>query len=343
MKSIYLFIILLVLLFTSFYHGEPKVTKTTLFTGNTMTIDYRVIIGDELAQEKHQVVENVLTETFAHIDTVFNNWNPQAEISKFNALEADTLFTPSSEFYAFLCQTEQIVHLTDGLFDPTIEPLRKLWRCHLEKGTVPPHDEISLLSQAVGWEHIHFHNGVIFKDHPLTSIDLGGIVKGHCVDLLVERLNANGFANVFVEWGGEIRTSGIHPDGRSWKIFISNLGSHSTQDAIAQIEMQNQAIATSGDYLQNWTVFEDGQPVTYFHIIDPKIKRPLMVTRNSIASASVEAPTCAMADGIATALMLFPSKDEAQTWIEKIKTTKIPIKCWLASREELDLQNSSQQ
>lgn len=340
-KSVYIFIILVVLLFTSFYKGVPAEKGVTFFSGNEMTIDYRVIIGDELSLNQQQTVETILTDTFTHIDLIFNNWNLDSEISKFNALEENIVYTPSLELYAFLAQTAQIVQLTDGLFDPTIEPLRKLWRSHLEQGTLPSDGDIERLSKAVGWKHIHLLNGTVYKDHALTSIDLGGIVKGHCVDLLVERLNAKGFADIFVDWGGEIRTSGRHPAGRPWKIFISNLGSHDTHDAIAQIEMHDHAIATSGDYLQNWTVVENGQPVTYFHIINPKSNRPLIATKNSIASASVEAPTCAMADGIATALMLFPSKNEAQLWIEKIKSTNLPINCWLASREELNLQDSS--
>ncbi len=331
----YIFVISFVFLFSSCDRAKQKDKATTLFTGNTMTIDYRVIVGGALSKENYFKIENIIAETFEQIDSVFNNWNPISEISKLNASDACIRIYPSFELYSFLCQTEEMVHMTDGLFDPTIEPLRKLWRSHLERGVVPDQADIAILSKAVGWDHIHLHNGSFYKDNPLTCIDLGGIVKGHCVDLLVERLNAKGFTDVFVDWGGEIRSSGCHPEGRAWTIFISNLGGDDTEDAIAEIEMHDQAIATSGDYLQNWTVLEGGKPVTYFHIFDPKLKRPLIVTKNSIASASVEAPTCALADAIATALMLFPTKKEAHAWINKIKTSKMPLNCWLASREDL--------
>jgi thiamine biosynthesis lipoprotein len=336
MNIIYIYSMCFLMLCSCCAGVEQKNKSTTLLSGNVMTRDYRVIVGGALSTENHRKIENILAKTFEQIDTVFNNWNPNSEISKLNALEANIQCFPSTELYRFLRQTEHMVQLTDGLFDPTIEPLRKLWRTHLEHGDVPDNADILNLSKAVGWDHIHLHNGSFYKDNALTSIDLGGIVKGHCVDLLVEKLNDNGFTDVFVDWGGEIRSSGCHPEGRAWKIFISNLGGHETSNAIAEIELHDQAIATSGDYMQNWTVIENGKAVTYFHIIDPRFKRPLIATKNSIASASVEAPSCALADGIATALMLFPTKEEAHAWISKIKSNKMPLKCWLASREDLD-------
>ena len=171
----------------------------------------------------------------------------------------------------------RMTELSEGRFDPTIEPLQKLWKEHLAQGTVPSKPQIDALLPAIGWNKIHLSKGKICKDHDLTSLDLGGIAKGYCVDLLVERLNANGYPSIFVEWGGEIRTSGQHPDNRPWTIFISRFGNPDPEKALAILTLRNQAIATSGDYIQQWKVQKEntGEEAVYFHIIDPLTGQPL--------------------------------------------------------------------
>ncbi len=105
------------------------------------------------------------------------------------------------------------------------------------------------------------------------------------------------------------------------------------------LALDNRAIATSGDYLQNWTILSHSntnntRPITtYFHIFDPKTLRPLESSQKSIASASVAASSCAFADGLATAAMMFPSLVEAETWATSIKEKFPETTFWLISRE----------
>lgn len=313
--------------------------KTTLFTANVMTIDYRILIGDEVTAEKKKKIEKIINTTFAEINDIYNKWNPNSELSKLNRLKASVASPISPELEQFLYQTQKIVEISDGLFDPTIEPMQQLWKEKLAAGQTPSEPELEAIVPAIGWNRIHFGNGSFYKDHDLTSLDLGGIAKGYCVDLLVERLNGAGFPNVFVEWGGEIRTSGEHPDHRPWTIFISRLGDPDPEHAIAKLSLINQAIATSGDYLQQWSISADlsKKPVTYFHIFDPRTHRPLQATDTSVASASVVAPTCMLADGLATVAMMFPTITEAQAWAEKVKAQHPEIEFWLVTREKIAL------
>ena len=61
------------------------------------------------------------------------------------------------------------------------------------------------------------------------------------------------------------------------------------------IEMSNKAVATSGDYMQPFTA-----NMRHHHIIDPRSG----ISPPELASATVCAPTVAMADGLATAAMV---------------------------------------
>jgi thiamine biosynthesis lipoprotein len=260
---------------------------------------------------------------------VYNKWNAKSEVSQFNRAQAGEKIALSNDLQKLLELTNKVVNVTGGRFDPTIEPIQKLWKERLAAGMIPSAEEIGIIAPAIGWHNVHYADGMIWKDHNATSLDLGGIAKGYAIDLLVEKLISSRYRNVYVEWGGEIRSQGKHPEDRPWTIFISRLTDEDPDHAVATLMMDNNALATSGDYLQNTTV--DG--ITYFHIIDPRTLRPLVSTPTSIASASVLAKTCAFADGLATAAMLFTSEEEAIAWFKKLKENDSDLSLWLVTRE----------
>lgn len=307
--------------------------STTHFSGNAMTIDYRITIAGALSHDQQQIIQGIVSGTFAEINTVYNKWNPNSEISRLNKLKAGEVSPISAQLEAFLHQVDEIVQISKGRFDPTIEPLQQLWKQKLALGSIPSDAEIQNVMPAVGWHKIHFNHGQFSKDHDLTSLDLGGIAKGLCVDLLVERLNRAGYPDLFVEWGGEIRASGQHPDKRPWHIFISRFGDTNPDNAIAHIDLHDQAIATSGDYLQNWRIERDGKTIIYFHILNPLTGYPLVATADSIASASVVAPTCVLADGLATVAMLFATPAEAHAWAAEVQAKHPQASFWIASKK----------
>ena len=302
------------------------------FDGNIMTIDYHIVVAS--TQNKQQQIQEIINNTFQEINQTYNKWNNDSEITKINQLKANETVEISPELENFLKITETIVNMSEGRFDPTIEPLQQLWKNHLETGTIPSRIEIDEVLPAVGWKNIHFGNGKFFKDYDKTSLDLGGIAKGYCVDLLVERIVAAGYPNVFVEWGGEIRVHGRRSTERPWKIFVEQLNDADPENAIAQIDLYDQSIATSGDYIQNWSVRDNDSEIIYFHIIDPRTAKPLESTLSSVASATVIAPTCVLADALATMAMMYPSLEEARNWANQISKNNPDIKFWLVSRNE---------
>ena len=67
--------------------------------------------------------------------------------------------------------------------------------------------------------------------------------------------------------------------------------------AIKVLPLSNIAMATSGSYRQ----FFESKGKRYSHIIDPRTGYPVS---NRVVSATVLARSCAIADGLATALMV---------------------------------------
>lgn len=292
-----------------------------------MTVPYRILIACDCRQEDIKTVKAIAASTFDEIDRIYNKWNPASELSAINAGAGNMPLKLSSELYSFFQLTDRFVHETRGKFDPTVEPVQKIWKRAFEAGRLPEQEEIAIGASSVGWDKISIKDGAFVKHGNAVQLDFGGIVKGFTVDMLVQRYNAAGYMNVFVDWGGEIRTSGRHPDNRPWKVCISRLGDPDPSAAFAILDMEDAAVATSGDYLQQWTVGKE----TYFHIIDPATLRPLQATHSSIASVTVMAPTCVEADVLATTAMLFPSVAEAEEWAARYPHARF----WIFSRESL--------
>lgn len=324
--------ILLLIFFSSCNPAQPS--QPYEFFGISMTMEYRILIGDNITSSDDKLmIERIIIATFSEINETYNKWNPQSELSRLNRLKAGEIHPISPKMSQFLSETSKVVTLSEGQFDPTIEPLQKIWKEKLASGVLPKDEEIAKILPAIGWNNIHFNQKTFCKDHDATALDLGGIAKGYCIDLLTERLQKAGFINLFIEWGGEIRTSGQHPSGRPWRIFISRLGDKDSAHAIDELDLINQAIATSGDYLQYWDVLEKGEKVRYTHIFDPHTYHPILVKETSIASVSVLAPNCALADALATAAMLFPSVKEAEEWSTKVRKTYPETAFWITARK----------
>lgn len=294
-----------------------------------MTIDYRILIGEPIDSNQKRKIESIIQSTFDEIDHIYNKWNPLSEISQLNRLKANESHKLSPELLDFFQRIDTLIIATNGKFDPTIEPLQALWKAKLDQGLVPTKEELLDLQPCIGWHTIHFNNGIFYKEDDRTSLDFGGAAKGLCVDLLVERLNNAGFNNIFVEWGGEIRTSGKHSEGRPWIVFISRFEDSDPKNALAKVSLEDQALATSGNYLQTWFLPEGK---IYSHIFNPLTLEPIAVTPEAIASASVMAKDCMTADVFATALLLFDSLHEAQAWSISLENNYPHCKFWIWSR-----------
>lgn len=290
------------------------------FSGKAMTIEYKIWIGEPLTSQERAALESTIASTFEEVDSIYNSRNEQSEVSKLNRLSKGEKVPISPKLEHFLKVTEEIVRLSEGRFDPTIGPLKQLWKSALSVGREPTPGEVSVIVPAIGWNKIHYGDGTFYKDHSLTSLDLGGIAKGFCVDLLVERIANQGFGNIYVEWGGEIRALGEHPAKIPWTT------------SFMKIPLQDAALATSGESnLQSWIVVDknSGKKAVYFHIIDPRTFRPILAQDHCIASASVLAGNCTFADGLATVAMMFDSPQEALKWSEKIKALYPTVRFWL--------------
>ena len=96
-------------------------------------------------------------------------------------------------------------------------------------------------------------------------------------------------------------------------------------DIVVNASLSNMASATSGDYFQ---IYKFG----HHHIVHPGYQVPLKVNEDGVASATILAPSAAVADAIATAALVASGMDAAQSFLDPLFTAGIIAGYCLLSR-----------
>ena len=231
------------------------------------------------------------------VDAEFSMFNDSSTVSRFNRGERPRLSKMFLEVYKLASAVNKE---TEGAFDPTVAPLVNIWGFGFKKRQIPDKAIIDSLRDLVGWQRISIQEGHFCKEDPRIILDFSAVAKGFGVDHVANLFRNLGIQNFMVEIGGEIVAQGTNPKGDAWRIGINKPDDDSTgtnNDLQEVIEVRDGALATSGNYRNFY--MEGGRKIA--HTIDPKTGYP---AQQSILSSTVKAPSCAMADGYATAFMV---------------------------------------
>lgn len=281
-------------------------SKEILISGATMGTTYhiKVITGRFY---RPAILGERITERLAQINRSMSTYMAQSEISRFNALaKPSAKMQVSDDFWNVLKVARRIYDLTGGAWDGTVYPLVMLWGFGSSKPItrIPQPEQIQRILPHIGFRHILLlPYNQIEKSDPALKLDLASIAKGYGVDQIALLLKQEHFQNFLVEIGGEVVASGLRHDGKTWRVGINRPQADAAFDAVYQtISLHDMALATSGDY-RNFFEFAEKH---YSHVIDPHSGQPVS---NHVVSVSVAAPSCTLADGLATGIMVMGAQN----------------------------------
>ncbi|HET6567645.1 MAG TPA: FAD:protein FMN transferase [Rhodothermales bacterium] len=202
-----------------------------------------------------------------------------SELARWNR-SARGLDMPFDELTAeALDEAFHFASVTNGRFDPTVGAAVQA----IERDG----KSISQPERVGEWDR---ENRMLSKPHPGIMLDLGGSAKGWAVDRAVEVLLRAGVSSALVNAGGDLRVVGAPPGETAWSIGIRD--PRRPDELLGSVPLRDASIATSGGYEQ----------AAGSTLVDP---RDLSRVRFG-GSASVVAPTCGMADCLATSLCVEP-------------------------------------
>lgn len=268
-------------------------------------------IQGEIFHTFYQIKYDLPTDYSASVDSTFDAFshslNPFDSTSLITAINRSTSTETDSMIRHVWRAATEISQKSGGSYDVTCSPLINAWGFGYDKEMKLDPQVIDSLLSFVGYQRIRLEGTQMLKDDPRSSINFSSISKGYCSDLVGETLASKGAQNYMVELGGEIAFRGTNPEGKPWRIGINkpiedSTGVVSDLQLILTLDRPAGGVATSGNY-RNYKVIDGRKRV---HTIDPRTGYPI---QTEVLSATILAPSCMMADGLATACMTMPARE----------------------------------
>lgn len=286
-----------------FYSCDSDTRHEYTMSGKTMGTLYSVrVIFPEPDAEKVSELKTAIDSVLKVVNKQMSTYDPESEISKFNAFRDTIPFKVSQEFATVVKEAIVVHQKSGGAFDVTIGTIISLWGFG-NKGSreAPPADsEIAEVLATLGTHLISVPDSVhLQKSTPGIEINLGAIAKGYGVDAVGKLIQSGGYENYLVEIGGEIVAHGMNRKQHPWKIGIDKpeFDTAPGKELQSTVCLNNHGIATSGDYRNYFEA--DGKH--YSHIINPVTGKPVS---HNLASVTVIAENCMIADALSTAVLV---------------------------------------
>jgi len=231
------------------------------------------------------VLKEGVDSVLAEIDNSLSGYNPNSALSRRN--RGENLYDRHVNRMEQFC--DSLYDATDGILDTRAGALFDIWGFGFKEEEFPNEEQIADAMQNRFTENFN------------------AVAQGYSADKVAEYLFGKGVTNLLVDVGGEILCSGVNPSGTGWTIGIDAPEDGSIPGRKLEGKFNLPAggrygVVTSGNYRKFY--IRDG--VKYSHTIDPRTGYP--VTHN-LLSATIIAPTSALADALATvAMVLGPEK-----------------------------------
>ncbi|CAA6604055.1 Membrane-associated lipoprotein [Rhodospirillaceae bacterium LM-1] len=243
----------------------------------------------------HAAIEAGLAE-LNRLEGIFSVYRADTTLARLN--REGRVENVAPEFIELLAHALTLAEKSNGVYDPTIQPLWQAYFSHFTGVNPDPNGpaagQIEAARKLVDWRNVEVNaktRSVVFAK-PGMGLTLNSGAQGYITDRVADVLRAYGFTQMIVDMG-EPRALDAKPDGSAWKIGIANPANPA--EAISEIDVVNKCVSTSGGY---GTLFDDAGKFT--HLIDPRTGK----TAPALLGVSVVASTATVADGLSAAMLL---------------------------------------
>lgn len=246
----------------------------------------------------HQAIAAALTE-LRRLEAIFSVYRGDSAISLLN--RQGSLDHAPADLMTMLERALSLAKISDGAYDPTVQPLWNLYSTHFAAANPDPAGPSASQRAAalalVDWRSVEVDRASsrIAFGRPGMGLTLNSGAQGYITDKVADALRAHGFDRMLVDMG-EPRALSAKPDGSAWRIGIANPADR--QQTVTSLDVVDKCISTSGGY---GTILD--QAGRFTHIFDTRTGG----TAPAMFSVSVVADTGFAADGLSTAMLMAPA------------------------------------
>jgi len=277
------------------YRRSARVRRVIPVMGTTAEI---VVVHTDV-RDAHDAIDAAF-ERLRLVERTLTWFRQDSDVGRVNLLAMHEAVPVSDLAATVLKESLRWAEATDGRFDPCLGKAVSLWDV-TNRNAPPEPARVKLLAARRLFTALDLDTWLgrpaVRLTNPDAAIDLGGIGKGFGVDQAVGVLRERGIRSALVNVGGDLYAIGRSENGDPWRIGVRSPAN--PNGTVATLEVEDAAVATSGDYLQ---YFEHGGH-RYHHLLDPLTGAPRAGTMRSL---TVRADACMTADAAATAAFGLP-------------------------------------
>lgn len=262
--------------------------------------------SEEEFQKVSQLIKDELSKYHKYYD-VYNNYEGINNIKTINDKAGIEAVSVDKKIIDLLKFSKEMYEKTDGKVNVAFGSVLKLWHDKREEGilnpenaTLPDKDKLEEAAKHIDINKIIIdeENSTVYLEDKDMSIDVGSTAKGYATEQVARYIQEQGYSNILLSVGGNVRAIGekIDDSGKliPWSVGVQNPDLTSEDKSVAVLNIKDQSLVTSGIYERYYTV--DGK--NYHHIINPD---SLFPERNYL-SVSIVANDSGVADALSTAI-----------------------------------------
>ena len=230
----------------------------------------------------------------------FSRFRPDSIISRINDAAGREWVVVDAETEHLLDLAADLHRLTDGILDPTMLPLLRVWDWKTVHLKLPAKAEIKAARALTGFGKLQRKPGKVFLPQAGMGLDFGGFGKEFAVDQLVRIARGHGIQDALIDLGRDLYAIGGNGQHPFWHVGLEDARRPGT--CWGGLAVSDFGVAVSGDGLRRF----EYNGIRYGHILDPRSGWPVA---NGLRGVSVIAPTCLQAGIYSTAIFVLGLKD----------------------------------
>ena len=235
-----------------------------------------------------------------NFEAKFSRFRPDSIVSQVNRAAGGAWVAVDAEMEHMLRLADDLHRRTNGILDPTLLPLQRVWDWKTAHLKLPTRAEVKAALDLTGWGKVQRQAGAVRLPQAGMGLDFGGFGKEYAVDYLARLARESGIKDALIDLGRDIFAMGGNGNHPFWHVGIED-GCHPGK-CWGGLAVSDLAVSASGDY----TRFFLHEGVRYGHILDPRTGWPVA---NGMRAVTVLAPSCLEAGVYSTAVFVLGASE----------------------------------
>ncbi|BDU26663.1 FAD:protein FMN transferase [Flavobacterium sp. GSB-24] len=260
--------------------------------------DISIVDKDSLSAEQN--IDIVIAE-ITRIENLISDWKADSQISAVNQNAGIQPIKVDREVFELAQRAVKLSEITNGGFDVSFAAMDRIWKFDGSMMEMPSAEAIKKSVEKVGYKNIILDSteSTIFLKLKGMKIGFGALGEGYATDKCRAMMIEKGIKAGIINGSGDMSTWGKQPNGKDWKIGITN--PFKPEKILAVVPLKEGAVTTSGSY-EKFVVFNGKR---YSHIINPATGYPAI----GLCSVTVFGPNAETANGLSTSMMVLGLKE----------------------------------